>query len=73
MSRLSTRLEASGITVTKYAVATLSVKCIDRATGEEIYYNTALPKGTGSWATEEEALAQHFKPCERCLAASEVH
>jgi serine/threonine-protein kinase len=54
--RLSTRLEASGITVTKFAVATLSVKCIDRATGEEIYYNTALPKGTGSWATEEEAL-----------------
>jgi len=54
--RLTTRLEASGITVTKYAVAALSVKCVDRATGEEIYYNTTLPKGTGSWATEEEAL-----------------
>jgi serine/threonine-protein kinase len=54
--RLTTRLEASGITVTKYAVVALSVKCVDRATGEEIYYNTALPKGTGSWATEEEAL-----------------
>jgi serine/threonine-protein kinase len=32
------------------------VKCIDRETGEEIYYNTTLPKGVGSWASEEEAL-----------------
>ena len=32
------------------------MKCVDRATGEEIYYNTALPKGLGSWASEEEAL-----------------
>ena len=54
--RLSTRLEASGITVTKYAVTALTVKCIDQATGEEIYFKTVLPKGTGSWATEEEAL-----------------
>lgn len=54
--RLSTRLEASGITVTKYAVTALTVKAIDQATGEEIYFKTVLPKGTGSWATEEEAL-----------------
>jgi eukaryotic-like serine/threonine-protein kinase len=54
--RLTTRLEASGITVTKYAVTALTVKCIDQATGEEIYFKTVLPKGTGSWATEEEAL-----------------
>jgi len=54
--RLSTRLEASGITVTKFAVTALTVKCIDQATGEEIYFNTVLPKGGGSWATEEEAL-----------------
>ncbi len=25
-------------------------------TGEEIYFNTALPKGVGSWASEGEAL-----------------
>lgn len=55
--RLTTRLEASGITVTKYAVTALTVKCIDQATGEEIYFKSVLPKGTGSWATEEEALA----------------
>jgi serine/threonine-protein kinase len=54
--RLSTRLEASGLTVTKYTVTAMSVKCVDRATGEEIYFDTALPKGTGSWATEDEAL-----------------
>jgi serine/threonine-protein kinase len=55
--KLSTRLEASGITVTKYAVTAITVKCIDQATGEEIYFKSMLPKGTGSWATEEEALA----------------
>ncbi len=32
------------------------MKCVDRETGEEIYYNTTLPTGVGSWATEEEAL-----------------
>mgnify|MGYP000957050796 FL=1 len=29
---------------------------MDRATGEEIYHNTTLPKGAASWASEEEAL-----------------
>jgi serine/threonine-protein kinase len=56
VKRLSMRLPASGLTVSKYALTSLTVKCIDRETGEEIYYNTALPKGTGSWASEEEAL-----------------
>ena len=56
IKRLSMRLEASGLTVTKYALTSWTVKCIDRVTGEEIYYNTALPKGVGSWASEEEAL-----------------
>src|SRR5437763_5975839 len=56
IKRLSMRLEASGVTVTKYALTSWTVKGIDRETGEEIYYNTALPKGVGSWASEEEAL-----------------
>jgi serine/threonine-protein kinase len=56
VKRLSMRLEASGLTVTKYALTSWTVKCIDRATGEEVYYNTTLPKGVGSWATEEDAL-----------------
>jgi eukaryotic-like serine/threonine-protein kinase len=54
--KLSMRLQASGLTVTKYALTSWTVKCIDRETGEEIYYDTTLPKGIGSWASEEEAL-----------------
>ena len=54
--RLSTRLEASGIVVTKFALTSWTIKCVDRATGEEIYHDTTLPAGSGSWATEEEAL-----------------
>ncbi|MEO8564823.1 MAG: serine/threonine-protein kinase, partial [Betaproteobacteria bacterium] len=56
VKKLSMRLPASGLTVSKYALTSWTVKCIDRETGEEIYYNTALPKGIGSWASEEEAL-----------------
>jgi eukaryotic-like serine/threonine-protein kinase len=56
IKKLSARLEASGLTVTKFALTSWTVKCIDRETGEEIYYNTTLPKGVGSWASEEEAL-----------------
>jgi tRNA A-37 threonylcarbamoyl transferase component Bud32 len=54
--KLSARLEASGVTITKYTLASWTVKCIDRATGEEIYFNTALPKGIGSWASEGDAM-----------------
>ena len=56
VKRLTMRLEASGLMVTKYALTSWTVKCTDRATGEEVYYNTALPKGLGSWSSEEEAL-----------------
>ena len=42
--------------MTKYTLTSWTVKCVDRATGEEIYFNTTLPKGVGSWASEEEAL-----------------
>ncbi len=56
VKKLSMRLPASGLMATKYTLTSWTVKCIDRETGEEIYYNTALPKGVGSWASEEEAL-----------------
>jgi eukaryotic-like serine/threonine-protein kinase len=56
VKKLSTRLEASGLTITKFALTSWTVKCIDRDTGEEIYFNTALPTGLGSWPSEEEAL-----------------
>ena len=56
IKRLSARLPASGLVVTKYALSSWTIKAIDRETGEEIYYNTTLPTGMGSWASEEEAL-----------------
>ena len=57
IKKLSMRLDASGVVITKYTLSSWTVKCIDRATGEEIYFNTTLPKGVGSWASEEEAIA----------------
>ena len=56
VKKLSAKLAASGLVVTKYTLTSWTVKCIDRATGEEIYFNTALPKGVGSWAGEGDAM-----------------
>ncbi len=56
IKQLSARLAASGITVTKTALTSWTVKAIDKASGEEIYLNTLTPKRQ-SWATEDEALA----------------
>ena len=56
VKKLSLRLEASGVVINKYALASWTVKCVDRESGEEIYFNTTLPKGVGSWASEAEAL-----------------
>jgi serine/threonine-protein kinase len=56
LKRLSMRLPASGVVVTKYGLNSWTIKAIDRANGEEIYFNTALPQGLGSWPTEGDAL-----------------
>jgi serine/threonine-protein kinase len=56
VKQLSTRLAASGLTITKTALTSWTVKAVDKATGEEIYNNTKLPKNT-SWSTEDDALA----------------
>ncbi|HKE38855.1 MAG TPA: serine/threonine-protein kinase [Casimicrobiaceae bacterium] len=56
IKRLPFRLAASGVTMTKYAMTSWTVKCVDVETGEEIYYNNTLPTGLGSWGSEEEAL-----------------
>ncbi len=53
--KLSAKLEASGITIEKFVLTSWTVKCTDRKSGEEIYYNTQIPEKT-SWATEEQAL-----------------
>ena len=49
-------LPASGLKMTKTALTSWTVKAIDKATGEEIYSNTALPRGD-SFNTEDDALA----------------
>jgi serine/threonine-protein kinase len=53
--KLSARLEASGVTVEKFVLSSWSVKCTDKKSGEEIYYNNQIPEKQ-SWATEELAL-----------------
>lgn len=53
---LSAKLAASGITITKTALTSWTIKAIDKSTGEEIYLNTTMPKST-SWANEDSALA----------------
>jgi serine/threonine-protein kinase len=55
LKQLSVKLPASGLTITKTVMTSWTVKAIDKATGEEIYLNTVLPKGQ-SWATEDLAL-----------------
>jgi len=51
----SVRLKASGITITKYVLTSWTVKCEASDTGEEIYFNSKVPKSKG-WASEDEAL-----------------
>ncbi|APV49834.1 hypothetical protein BWI17_09175 [Betaproteobacteria bacterium GR16-43] len=50
------KLRDSGLTITKYALTSWTVKAIDKATGEEIYLNTVMPQGE-SWGSEEAALS----------------
>ncbi len=56
VKQLSAKLAASGLTITKTAMTSWTVKAVDKSTGEEIYTSTKLPKST-SWPTEDAALA----------------
>lgn len=57
VKQLSAKLAASGLTITKTVLTSWTVKAIDKASGEEIYLNTVLPKGQ-SWASEDLALSE---------------
>ena len=57
VKQLSTKLPASGLTITKTALTSWTLKAIDVVTGEEVYLSTRLPTGQ-SWATEDQALAE---------------
>jgi len=54
---VSAKLQASGLTVTKYVLTSWSVKCVDNHTGEEIYFNNKVPERQ-SWADEDQAIKE---------------
>jgi len=54
---MSMKLQASGLTISKTAITSWTLKAIDTGTGEEVYLNTKLPSGQ-SWANEDQALAE---------------
>ena len=54
---LPIKLEASGLTISKTALTSWTLKAIDKTSGEEIYLNTATPTGK-SWNTEDLALVE---------------
>ena len=54
--KLSVRLEASGLNIERAAITSWTIKCVDKKSGEEIYFNTSIPQKV-SWNSEDEALA----------------
>ena len=56
LKTLSVKLPSSGLTISKTAITSWTLKAIDTATGEEVYLNTKMPTGQ-SWAGEDQALA----------------
>jgi serine/threonine-protein kinase len=57
LKTMSMKLQASGLTVSKTAITSWTLKAIDTASGEEVYLNTKMPTGQ-SWANEDQALAE---------------
>lgn len=53
--KISVKLPPSGVTVTKFALTSWSVKCIDTRTGEEILFNNQVPKKQ-TWPDEDQAI-----------------
>ena len=54
--KLAVRLEASGLNIERTVITSWTIKCVDRKSGEEIYFNTTIPQKV-SWNSEDEALA----------------
>jgi serine/threonine-protein kinase len=57
LKSLSMKLPASGLTITKTALTSWTLKAVDTASGEEVYLSTKLPTGK-TWASEDQALAE---------------
>ena len=54
---LSAKLPTSGLTISKTALTSWTLKAIDKSSGEEVYLNTVNPTGK-SWGSEDLALAE---------------
>lgn len=50
-------LKASGLKLTKHALTSWTVKCLNNHTGEEIYFNNKVPRKK-AWADEDQALEE---------------
>lgn len=50
-------LKASGIQLTKHALTSWTIKCINNHTGEEIYFNNKVPRNK-AWSDEDLALEE---------------
>jgi eukaryotic-like serine/threonine-protein kinase len=57
LKSMSMKLPSSGLTITKTAITSWTLKAIDTTTGEEVYLSSKLPTGK-SWAGEDQALAE---------------
>lgn len=54
---ISAKLPASGLTVTKYALTSLTIRVIDAVTGEEVLHKTQVPKKQ-TWPDEDQAMEE---------------
>jgi serine/threonine-protein kinase len=57
LKTMSVKLPASGLSISKTAITSWTLKAIDTASGEEVYLSTKMPTGQ-SWAGEDQALAE---------------
>ena len=53
--RVTVDFREANMAITKYVLTSLTVKCVDNNTGEEIYFNNKVPRNR-SWADEDRAL-----------------
>ncbi len=54
--KLSVKLEASGLVLERTVITSWTIKCVDKKSGEEVYFNTTIPQ-KAAWSSEDEALA----------------
>ena len=53
--KINVDFKEANMIITKYVLTSLTVKCVDNNTGEEIYFNNKIPRNR-SWADEDRAI-----------------